>query len=581
VAFFQGDQLKLKVKKVCDGYHATIFSCPSDFDERFNIKRDLLVRLADMETVISKTKDHRMKVFSKAAASFDKWSVMLKKLKAIYHEMNKFNVNVSEKCLVGECWIPKSEVQVVQNSIAQTSMGGKSFTPAFLNVIQTKETPPTFQRTNKFTVGFQALIDAYGVASYREANPGLYTIITFPFLFAVMYGDIGHGLILTLIASWMVFIEKKLSKIKGEIFNLFFSGRYIILLMGLFSIYTGFIYNDIFSKSMNLFGSSWRINYNVSTVMKNPKLQLNPSSDAFMTDRVYPMGFDPVWAVAPDNKILFFNSYKMKLSIIFGVVHMLLGISVNITNHNFFKNRAMILLEFLPQTLFLLFMFGYLVFMIFFKWIMFNPKSEAPFSPGCAPSVLVYFINMMLFGKEKPADGCDAYMYPGQRAVQIAFVVFAVLCIPWMLMGKPLFIKIQRTLRGANHGENEYEPMNEIWTHQAIHTIEFVLGTISHTASYLRLWALSLAHAQLSEVLWSRLMTIGFLPIPFIGPVMLFYVFAVWSVLTFAILVVIEGLSAFLHTLRLHWVEFMSKFYDGNGKKFEPFSFQTILNGSD
>jgi V-type H+-transporting ATPase subunit a len=351
------------------------------------------------------------------------------------------------------------------------------------------------------------------------------------------------------------------------------------------------------------------------------------SSDYYSVAGKYPpmyvFGVDPVWK-GSSNELLYYNSVKMKTSVIIGVIQMSLGIFLHFLNARYFKNKLDIIGEFIPRIIFLWAIFGYLCFMIFFKWgtdystqDYYNKYQNTTFQgTSKAPVILNEMIFMILPG------GVGDNFYHGQKYFQYFLVGVAVMMIPVMMCLKPCYLKppaccyrcfgncprcqelgdphdrlkvspqeehedsetsslIHETPH-PHQGHGHSDDFGEMMVHQILETIEFVLGSVSHTASYLRLWALSLAHSELATVFWDKVvyMLIMYTTTPgwFVLGLAMFAGFSIWFFITFLVMMFMEGLSAFLHALRLHWVEFQSKFYKGDGHEFQPFSYNTLDN---
>ncbi|KAM8816040.1 V-type proton ATPase 116 kDa subunit a 3 isoform 1-T2 [Rhynchonycteris naso] len=604
---YWGEQIGQKIRKITDCFHCHVFPFEGQREARQGTLQQLQQQSHELLEILGETERFLSQVLGRVQRLLPPWQVQIRKMKAVYLALNQCSVSATHKCLIAEAWCATRDLPTLQQALQDSSC--EAGVSAVVHRIPCRDMPPTLIRTTRFTASFQGIVDAYGVGRYREVNPAPYTIITFPFLFAVMFGDVGHGLLMFLFALAMVLAEDRpaVRTAQNEIWRTFFGGRYLLLLMGLFSVYTGFIYNECFSRATVIFPSGWSVaamanqsNWSDAFLAEHPLLALDPNITGVFLGP-YPFGIDPIWSLAI-NHLSFLNSFKMKMSVILGVTHMAFGVVLGVFNHVHFGQWYRLLLETLPELVFLLGLFGYLVFLVVYKWLRVSAAGAAS-----APSILIHFINMFLFSRSPT----NQPLFPGQEVVQSALVVLALATVPVLLLGTPLFLRWKhcRHSKGRHAGQLQTEDelktglldsndasvagwgtdeekaecpgdqeefvLSEVFMHQAIHTIEFCLGCISNTASYLRLWALSLAHAQLSEVLWAMVMRVGVSMGREMGvaAVVLVPVFAAFAVLTVAILLVMEGLSAFLHALRLHWVEFQNKFYSGTGYKLNPFTF--------
>ena len=364
------------------------------------------------------------------------------------------------------------------------------------------------------------VVKAFGIPSRHDLDPTKIMFLSFPLIFGLVFADIGQGVLIFIIgfAAWRA---NKKGDDWGAIMGYVQNGAYGLMMMGIFAVFGGFLFGSFFGAE-TVFEPLW------------------PTFAHFIDDGYGHMVPNPYRA-----------THMLKLSIEVGAIHIMIGIIMNIYNQ-------------------------------------FKHKEKSAFIVGIAYLWLYYgFINL-LFGVSYRSVG-DWFATEGQvnlwvpiagigygignngiyPAIPIAPLIFSLSCfiIPMVIMALASF-------KGGMDG--------------IVLFLEYAIGMISHTVSYARIFALNTVHIILSGVFFSLIPAIIYIPFPeltIFGVELIpatvhsadplaptgAHLPLLGAIIGTFIVGLLEGLLGFMHTLRLHFVEWFSKFYHAGGVDFAPF----------
>lgn len=227
----------------------------------------------------------------------------------------------SNTLLLGSFWAVQKDMDAIMQAVDHLKEDDPNFVSANIYPLKSDSTPPTLFKTNDFTAPYLTIVETYSIPRYKEINPALVSTVTFPFLFGLMFADVAHGLAFFMIGLYVARSDLYKTRMGNQIYKL----RYLLLFMGFFSIYAGFIYNDFMGVKM----VNWTSCYRTITVTSMSSSDVTKQETKYEVKRqqdcVYPFGIDHIWGFSK-NEITFENSFKMKFSIIIGVMQMCLGI---------------------------------------------------------------------------------------------------------------------------------------------------------------------------------------------------------------------------------------------------------------
>lgn len=340
VVFSAAGGNKERVQKICDSFMGQRFEIPdlNTLDEVIlEIKEKIKKAINLRDTSIGQLKDYLYDLNSSKSHSNDsevsvleiyKWFVA--KEKAIYYAMNQLKLH--RQTFIGYMWLPSEKEGVIAQKLQHFNT--TEFTKWRPADGKAGPTPPSSYKTNDMLEFHQITVDMYKSATYGEINPAIFQIVTFPFLYAVMYGDYGHGAIFLLLGSVLCLFEGKLRKnpaMKGLLMT-----RYFWLMMGFFACYQGLIYNEFFAINNDWFGTCYDI---PGYEQKDYKVDTSQNYISYKndnTDCVYYFGMDPAQTLSV-NYLTYTNNIKEKLAVIIAYFHLNFGMFVNALNCVYFR----------------------------------------------------------------------------------------------------------------------------------------------------------------------------------------------------------------------------------------------------
>jgi V/A-type H+-transporting ATPase subunit I len=326
-------------------------------------------------------------------------------------------------------------------------------------------TPPTKVVHGRFVKPFEEIVKLYGLPNYNEVDPTPLVALTFPILFGLMFGDLGHGLILLIGGAIVGSLIKGNQSIKNVC--------WIMAACGIAASVAGLLFGEAFG-----FELPWG-----------------------------PLWFSPFHSTETVTSFLIFSLFV-------GMVQINMGIAIELANYLLKHNKADAFLTALPKMLF--FIGGI--------WLIYTYQLD--FGAWLAGPILVPVIPFVI-----------------------------------MVAGKPLYTKIAKP--PVTH-ESEH-PEQETLVGRLFEGGDFFTRLLGNTISYSRILALLMAH-------WALLLAVNNIfeltqAMGALGLVLGVLVIVVGNIGVLAL----EGLIVFIHTLRLHFYEWFSKFYGGAGTEFNPF----------